>query len=124
MDLRSPAAFLLVGAGGAIGSMLRFAVGHIYAVRSENPFLTVITVNMVGSLLIGMVVGKIPRENPMFLLLAIGLLGGFTTFSSFSLDLFAMIRQNMIGQALFYGLGQIVVGVVAAAFGFWLVGGQ
>ena len=43
--------------------MLRFAVGHIYAVRSENPFLTVITVNMVGSLLIGMVVGKIPRVD-------------------------------------------------------------
>ncbi len=124
MDLRSPAAFLLVGLGGAIGSVLRFAIGHYYVARAANPFLTVFTVNMAGSLLIGMVAGKIHREHPMYLLTAIGILGGFTTFSSFSLDLFAMIRQNMIGQALLYGLGQMVLGVVAAAIGFWAVGGR
>jgi len=87
----SPLALLLVGAGGAAGSMLRYAVGIWMAALfgSQLPWGT-LAVNVLGSAVIGWIGGAtlagLPLPPEARLLLVTGVLGGFTTFSAFSLD--------------------------------------
>lgn len=76
---------LLVGAGGMMGSILRYLTGHL--VKQENfPYAT-FTVNIVGSLLIGTIMGVAAKQDGFTnwrLFLATGICGGFTTFSAFA----------------------------------------
>lgn len=121
MDNLSPAAtYLTVAIGGAAGSMARFAVAQAFLkFKPDNPFLAVATVNLVGSLLIGLVAGHFVHKNAVeYLLLVVGFLGGFTTFSSFSLDLLAMIQRHLYAQAVLFAVGQVVLGIGGAALGF------
>ncbi|MBL8067104.1 MAG: CrcB family protein [Armatimonadetes bacterium] len=121
MDNLSPAAaYLTVGIGGAAGSMARFAVAQAFLkFKPDNPFLAVAVVNLVGSLLIGLVAGHYAQKNAVeYLLLVVGFLGGFTTFSSFSLDLFAMIQRHLYAQAALFAASQVVLGIGGAALGF------
>lgn len=114
--------FLLVGVGGAIGSMVRYGFAVWLAkIRPDHPFLAVMLVNIIGSVAIGCLAGWANQKtDPLYLFLAIGILGGFTTFSSYSLDLLTMIRQQLYGQAVVFALSQVILGLVGAAFGFWL----
>ncbi len=100
--------------------MLRFAVGqYLNRVKPESPFLAVATVNIIGSLLIGLLAGYFTsKDHVLYLILAIGVLGGFTTFSSYSLDLMVMLQKQLYTQALLYALGQLILGVTAASIGF------
>ena len=80
--------FLLVGAGGAAGSMARYGVGYVFSKLTTSSFpLATFTINVVGSLLIGILFGLSARNQWLqmggMLLLASGFCGGFTTFSTF-----------------------------------------
>jgi CrcB protein len=109
--------FLQVAIGGAIGSCLRFGVG-IVMLRLAGPVmpLGVLTVNIVGSFLMGVVMvlsfhRGLEHLNP---LLMTGLLGGFTTFSAFSMEAFTLYERGQIGTAAAYvGLS---VGLSLGAF--------
>ncbi|QYK52836.1 MAG: CrcB family protein [Fimbriimonadaceae bacterium] len=90
-------------------------------IRPDHPFLPVMLVNIIGSVAIGCLAGWInQKSDPIYLFAAIGILGGFTTFSSYSLDLLTMLRQQLYIQATVFALSQVLLGLAGAAFGFWL----
>ena len=120
-------AFLLVGAGGAIGAMGRYAIGIIVGRMWHGPFpLGTIVVNIVGSLLMGLLIGLLARYTPEWqasarLFLAVGILGGFTTFSAFSLDVIILMERGQLGLAVGYALFSVVASVAALFLGLLLI---
>lgn len=118
---------LLVAAGGALGSVLRWLVGgwvHGILRSSTFPWGT-FTVNAVGSFAIGAVLG-LALERALVtpgarLFLVTGVLGGFTTFSAFSYETLQMARDGQWPAALGYSLGSVIVGFAAAFAGWALV---
>tara|TARA_B100000579_G_C22698442_1_gene788587 strand:- start:426 stop:812 length:387 start_codon:yes stop_codon:yes gene_type:complete len=116
----------IVGGGGCIGSILRYFVTK--AVENNLPTTTfpygVMLVNVVGCLLIGLISGlsmeKISLAPNLRLFFFVGILGGFTTFSSFSLDAYNMLNTNdfsILTFALLHILVHIVFGIVAVYLG-------
>jgi fluoride exporter len=114
--------FLLVGAGGMAGSMLRYAC-YLLIRSNAFPYAT-FTVNIAGSFLIGLLAGYATRmEHPqqMQLLLVTGLCGGFTTFSAFSADNLHLLNEGRTGMALLYTAASVVPGVLATYLGYKLL---
>jgi CrcB protein len=116
--------FLLVGLGGAIGAMARYGVG-LAATRlapgATWPWAT-LTVNVVGGLLMGLLVGWMAEragagQENIRLLGAVGVLGGFTTFSAFSLETVLMIERRQFGMAAGYVAVSVVVAIAALMVG-------
>src|ERR1044072_98219 len=92
---------LLVMVGGAIGAVLRYEVGRVPRHRLGPGFPGgTLMVNLVGGLLIGLLAGYMFSRNPpdqaLWMFAAVGLLGGFTTFSAFSFDPVAMLEQGRL----------------------------
>lgn len=119
-------AVLLVGLGGAAGAIARYGVGRLLAAPGF-PLATLI-VNISGSLLMGVLVGLLFRFAPSWsaearLLLGTGLLGGFTTFSAFSLEAIELIERGQWGWAAGYVGLSVFVSVAALALGLWLARG-
>lgn len=108
---------LLVALGGAFGSTCRYLVSRL--MESSFPWGT-LTVNVVGSLLIGLLVGLVSRgavSPEMKLLLVTGFCGGFTTFSTFANESFGMMRTgDMLLAALYIG-GSVAMGIIAVWIG-------
>ena len=116
--------FLLVFLGGGLGSGLRYLVTITMNQYSKVlPFGT-FTVNMLGCLLIGLILGYAQRENTLTsnqtLLLATGFCGGFTTFSAFANENLELIKNGEIFNFSVYTIGSILVGVLAVFIGFYL----
>jgi CrcB protein len=110
----------LVMAGGAVGAGARFLTGRATTAVFGTGFpWGTLAVNLIGGLLMGALVGMLARaadggEN-WRLLLGVGVLGGFTTFSAFSLDTVTMLQRGDLGLAALYILVS-VIGSVAALF--------
>ena len=114
--------FLLLAAGGAIGTLLRYAVsGYTYNLLvGVFPWGTLM-VNLIGSLLIGFLWGlseiqNIPPDVRTFIF--IGILGGFTTFSTFTLESFNLFREGEARLALINILASNVLGIALVFAGF------
>lgn len=118
-------AFLQVALGGAIGSSARFGVGLVL-VRDGNGFpVAVLTVNVVGSFLMGIAVvylgqKSLPHLTPLFMT---GLLGGFTTFSAFSLEAYSLFERGAVGQAAAYVALSVILSLAALAAGIFIMRG-
>jgi CrcB protein len=116
-----------VASGGAIGSVLRFAMMSIIG-RSSGfssfPYGTV-CVNVCGSLLMGVLVGwlskTLPHTTELRAFLAVGVLGGFTTFSAFSLDTVSLLEQGAPLQAVLYAVASVICSVLALFLGLVLL---
>jgi CrcB protein len=122
--------YLLVAIGGALGSVARYgagvAVGKVWPLSFP---LGTMLINIIGSLAMGFLVGYLARATPTWqadarLFIAIGVLGGFTTFSSFSLDTISMVERGEIGLALLYVLVSVIVGIGALYGGLVLLRGH
>ena len=116
--------FLLVFIGGGFGSGLRYLIGK-YLNSSLGGFpIGTFTVNIIGSLLIGLILGYAAKENSLsqnqVLLLATGFCGGFTTFSAFAQENFQMLKTGDIMQFSVYTIGSIVVGLIAVFIGIYI----
>jgi CrcB protein len=121
-------ASLHVALGGAIGSVLRYQMGRGMThwlgpqVMTTFPWAT-LAVNVLGSLAMGLLAGWLGRAGPDLatepsrLLLGVGLLGGFTTFSAFSLELMMLIERGQAGQAFTYGAISVLAGLTALYIG-------
>jgi len=115
---------LWVAAGGAIGASLRHMSGMI-ALRIMGPGFPwgTLIVNVFGSLIMGLFIAwmtkKTGTSNEMRLFIATGILGGFTTFSAFSLDVANMIERGAMGQALGYVTASVIISVIAIFIGLW-----
>jgi len=120
--MQSPPSFntasLLVAGGGAVGSWLRFATGRVWSIAigpvaaSAFPWAT-LTVNVVGSLLMGILIGWLARVSAgesWRLLLGVGVLGGYTTFSSFALEFGMFVQRGQPGLAALYVGVSLLVG--------------
>ncbi len=92
---------LYVAAGGALGSVIRYVVSIAVPKWQMMPIAT-ISVNIIGSLLIGIIIGVTPKTHPTHLIAAIGFCGGFTTFSTFSLETVKMFEDGYNTQAMLY----------------------
>lgn len=120
---------LVVAGGGAIGAWLRymatraytFAIGPVSA--AAFPWAT-LTVNVLGSAAMGLLIGWLARYGaqgePLRLLLGVGVLGGFTTFSSFALEFAVFIQRGQIGLAALYVAVSLAAGFAALFAGLWL----
>ncbi|WP_395390730.1 fluoride efflux transporter CrcB [Novosphingobium sp. BL-8A] len=116
----------MVALGGAVGSWLRFVVAYAWtallgpARALAFPYGT-LTVNVVGSLVMGLLAGWLGRMAPggenVRLLVGVGVLGGFTTFSSFSLDTIALAERGQPGLAAFYVAISLAAGFAALFLG-------
>ena len=115
---------LAVAFGGSIGAVARYLIYYFVERTHQGHFpLATITVNLIGSLLIGFLWGIFDRmyiSSGMRLLVFIGLLGSFTTFSTFSFDVFALWRDGEIRTALIYIIGSGVGGVLLVFAGYYL----
>jgi fluoride exporter len=116
---------LLVGTGSFIGGVLRYFLSTLV----QNRYLTTypigtLTVNILGSFLIGLIFGLSERSNISMewrLFLATGILGGFTTFSSFSNETIGLIREGQYWLAGSYVTFSVVLGLLATFSGLTLV---
>jgi len=110
---------LIVMLGGALGAGARHLVGSVALARWGTGFpLGTLSVNLIGGLLMGLLAGWLARgggSEASRLFFAVGILGGFTTFSAFSLETFLMIERSQYGLAALY-IGASVIGSVALLF--------
>jgi CrcB protein len=120
-------ALLLVGLGGILGANARFFLS-LWAARrfgTAFPFGTFL-VNVSGSVLIGFVLGmpgdRIDDDSPIRFLLVTGFLGAYTTYSTFTFETIALVRQGAMRAALRNALGCVACGVAGAAAGLLLAG--
>ena len=116
--------FLLVFIGGGFGSGLRYLIGK-YLNSSLGSFpIGTFTVNIIGSLLIGLILGYAAKENSLsqnqVLLLATGFCGGFTTFSAFANENFQLLKTGDIMQFSIYTISSIVIGLIAVFIGIYI----
>ncbi len=116
---------LLVALGGALGSSLRYLVGQ-WTLVNLGPGLPFGTwaVNILGGLAMGLLAGWLSRVNEggegLRLLFGVGVLGGFTTFSAFSLEVFNMINRGDIALAGAYAVSSMAGAVLAVFTGVML----
>lgn len=121
-----PLASLLVALGGGIGAWLRYATGIAIA-RTAGPLAfpwATLSVNVLGSLAMGLLAGWLARHSAgeaWRLLLGVGLLGGFTTFSAFSLEVALMIERGEAASAALYAAVSVIAGVAGLFAGLALM---
>jgi CrcB protein len=117
---------LLVAAGGAVGASARHLVA-VATLRLFGPGFPVgtLVVNVVGCLAMGILAGlfatRIQGSQALRLLLATGFLGGFTTFSAFSLDFTVLWDRGQIALAVGYVAASVLLSLASLAVGLWLV---
>lgn len=116
---------LLVFLGGGFGSVLRYIIGK-YLNNPENglPYGTFLA-NILGSLLIGLILGFAAKNNTLSqnqtLLLATGFCGGFTTFSTFAYENHVFLKSGDFTSFAIYTIASFVIGFLAVFFGMYLV---
>ncbi|PWH83060.1 fluoride efflux transporter CrcB [Algibacter marinivivus] len=116
---------LLVFVGGGFGSVLRYVIGK-YLNSAENgiPYGT-LAANILGSLLIGIILGLAAKNDALSqnqtLLLATGFCGGFTTFSTFAYENHVFLKSGDFTSFAFYTIASFVIGFLAVFAGIYLV---
>lgn len=109
---------VLVGLFGAAGALCRYGIG-VAAGSSSFPWAT-LAINVVGSFLLGLVLvaGPARFDGTTTTALAVGFLGAFTTFSTFSSEVQTMLREDRVGTAAAYVTASVLGGVAMAAVGY------
>ena len=110
--------------GGGLGSVLRYIIGR-YLNDSESGFpLGTFTVNILGSLLIGIIIGLAAKNNMLSqnqtLLLATGFCGGFTTFSTFAYENHVLFKNGDLASFFLYSFGSFILAFIAVFVGLYL----
>ncbi|MCM8558256.1 fluoride efflux transporter CrcB [Sphingomicrobium sediminis] len=113
---------LAVFLGGGLGALLRYGVGKWTLAWFGSGFpVGTLAVNVVGSLMIGLAIGALEGVGPTARLFFVtGLLGGFTTFSAFSLDTLTLWQRGEAATALAYVAASVVLSLAACAAGWML----
>lgn len=116
--------FILVFIGGGLGSGLRYLISNIMSQYSKVLPYGTFTVNIVGCLLMGIILGYAQKENALnssqTLLLITGFCGGFTTFSAFANENLELIKNGEIFNFSVYTIGSFLIGVLAVFIGLYL----
>jgi fluoride exporter len=118
---------LIVGLGGALGSVLRYKIGGfaLHHTQSWNFPVSTLSINIAGCFAIGILAALVEHHDlfspSMRLLLFTGLLGGFTTFSAFGYESVFLIRRGMIPVAMAYVSLSVLCGLAAVSVGLKLI---
>lgn len=108
---------LLVFIGGGVGALMRYGVTAVASSFGWHGRMATLLVNIVGSFLLGWIATRysapIQRDNSIRLLLAVGLCGGFTTFSTFSMDTVTLLKNGAWLQALGYVFLSLILSFLA-----------
>jgi CrcB protein len=119
---------LLIGFGGFVGGVLRYLLSQSVQLKTFTTFpIGTLSVNIIGCFFIGLIVGYIDKENlgdGWRFLLVTGLLGGFTTFSAFSMESINLLREGQITFAFSYIALSIILGLLATFFAFSIFGNK
>jgi CrcB protein len=118
-----PVIWIAIGAGGALGAMARHALNHLLHGRYGAFPAGIFLVNALGCLAIGLFAGLLASTRIQVgetgrTFIVVGLLGGFTTFSSYGLDTLTLARGGHLALAVTNAVGQVVVGLAAVWLGF------
>lgn len=114
--------YIIVGIGGALGSITRYRLGRTVSARFSGVFpLATFLINITGAILLGMV-SNIGFSRNLYLLMADGFLGAYTTFSTFMYEGFNLFRDQEGKNAALYISGSLVLGIVGFLFGSWIAG--
>ncbi|WP_288687782.1 fluoride efflux transporter CrcB [Acinetobacter gandensis] len=116
--------WLLVALGGALGATLRYGTG-VLLIKPTGLFpWTTWWVNVIGCFLAGVFFAVSQKysflQSEARLFLMVGILGGFTTFSSFGLETFQLLRQGHSAVAFSYAISSLVIGVIVLGLGYYL----
>ena len=115
----------LVFAGGIIGTASRYAVTELIGAYGEWPMAT-FAINVIGAFVLGLLIEALAGRGPDVgrgrgyrLLLGTGFCGAFTTYSALAVDTDLLLRHGLIGIALAYGIGTLIIGFLATLAGVW-----
>lgn len=116
---------IVVAAGGAVGSGLRFLTSKKLSemVTSTFPY-PILVVNIIGCLVMGMLAGffiKHTASNELRLFLTVGVMGGYTTFSSFALDTMILVERGDMKTAAVYVVSSVTLSIIAFAAGMFAI---
>ena len=117
--------FLLASGGGAIGAGARYLIGRAFMQAGfiEFPWAT-LTINVTGSFLMGVLIEVVAlrynASNELRTFLATGILGGYTTFSTFSLEFATLYERGDLAAAFGYVVASVVLGLMAVFLGLWI----
>lgn len=118
-------AFLLVGLGGAAGSMARYAINLLIRQKPMGFPWATFAVNLAGCFLIGLLIGFVHKQqttsNDLLLILGTGFCGGFTTFSTFAYENANLFSKQYSTTAIVYALLSLVLGIALCRAGFLAV---
>ncbi|MDO5320798.1 MAG: fluoride efflux transporter CrcB [Bacteroidia bacterium] len=107
---------LAVGAGGAVGAMLRYGMTVLGAQLDWSSNLSTFLVNIIGSFVMGLLVSCC-EQSTWLMMATVGLCGGFTTFSTFSMQSVRLIQEGKWGTAALYISGTLVICILMAWLG-------
>ncbi len=117
-DLRT---VVMVGVGGAVGTVTRYSLGRLAPVASGTFPTTTFAINVTGAFILGLLLGLLARsrrsDRVWRPLLGVGFLGGYTTFSTFAVETTQLVRTHHAVVALSYVTASIVAGLLAARLG-------
>lgn len=109
--------FILVMSGGAIGAAMRFGLSRALPVGASGWPWPTFAVNILGGLAMGVLAAWVLRGDysaePLRLFVGVGVLGGFTTFSAFSLEMADMLQRGQVGMAAGYALASVLLALGA-----------
>ena len=110
---------LLVGTGGALGSIARYAVSMLFAHFAITGHWATLLVNVVGSFLIGLAIPLL--SNGAHLIAVVGFCGGFTTFSTFANESMQMLQNGNTGGFIGYVIASVIGGLSLIGLGYWII---
>ena len=115
---------ILVGVGGILGGLARIGISSLVALLAGERFpWGTLAVNLSGAFAIGVLAGSAIGPSSLRLFLMTGVLGSYTTVSTFSLQTLFLLEQGLIGRALANIAGSVLLCLLAAGFGFGLMAG-
>ncbi|MEI7669969.1 MAG: fluoride efflux transporter CrcB [Pseudomonadota bacterium] len=119
--------YLYVAIGGAIGSVFRYFMMNLvgYCLGNNFPYATIF-VNISGSLIMGLLIGWLANNMPansneIRIFLAVGVLGGYTTFSSFSLDAINLLQNGKLLAMTLYITSSVMLSLAGYMAGIYLI---
>ena len=114
--------YVAVGIGGCIGAMLRYYILTI-GTADDQKYLYTLLINVSGCFFIGVIwviLTALGAKTVWFTLIISGIIGGYTTYSSFSLDFTTLLHQQRVLEALFYALATVLTSISGCVIGYFV----